>query len=70
MHAPEHCPPVHCPLAQATAGLHAPVASQVSTPLAEHWVDAGAHDPEHDPATQVWGAQGAGLPKWPVASHV
>jgi hypothetical protein len=62
---------VHCPLAHATAVLHVPVASQVSTPLPEHWVVEGTQPPVHAPATQLVPMHKERLlPKWPVASHV
>jgi hypothetical protein len=44
---------------------------QVWTPLsAEHWVALGVHEPEHEPFTQAWFAQGDALPQVPSAPQV
>jgi hypothetical protein len=47
-----------------------PPASQVWTPLPEHCLPPGLHEPEHTPLTQVELEQAAGVPHCPVMSHV
>ncbi len=66
---------LHAPASQAygvhaDAEAHWPVASQVSTPPAEHCVSFGAHTPEHAPFTHAWATQATGGPHWPDALHV
>ena len=47
-----------------------PVPSQVSTPLFEHTVVVGVHDPTHAPFTQAWSEQATVLLHWPSDPHV
>jgi hypothetical protein len=42
---PEHCVPVHAPLAQACAVPQVPFAPQVSRPLPMHWTAPGEQVP-------------------------
>jgi hypothetical protein len=44
-HTPAQAPDTHVVLTQATAEPYVPLAWQVSTPLPEHVVSFGAHDP-------------------------
>ncbi len=48
---------------------HAPVASQVWTPLFEHCVVFGVQAPEHAPETHACVVHGTGVPNIPSASH-
>ena len=62
--------PVQAPLEQARptqslAAPHLPVASQVWTPLLEHWVLPGVQTPVHAPLTQAWFVHAFGVPQLP-----
>jgi hypothetical protein len=61
-HTPVHTPEMHVFIAQAMGLPHAPVPSQVSTPLPEHCVWPEAHTPWHAPETHVWFPHEAGMP--------
>jgi hypothetical protein len=54
----------------ATAAPQFPLASQVCTPPAEHWVVPGTHCPWHAPPTHAEFTQATGDPYVPVPSHV
>ena len=54
----------------ALGELHAPLAVQVWTPLPEHCVWPGAHEPVQAPPTQVWFEQAAPEVQVPVELHV
>jgi hypothetical protein len=54
----------------AAAVPHMPVELHVCTPLPEHCVPPGVHDPEHAPFTHAWPVQRAGAPQLPVLSQV
>jgi hypothetical protein len=47
-----------------------PLAPHVCTPLPEHWVAPGVHEPEHAPLTQAELEQAAAVPHCPEASQV
>jgi hypothetical protein len=50
------------PVVHATAEPQAPLVLQVSTPLPEHVVWFGAHDPAQAPLTHVWFTHATAVP--------
>jgi hypothetical protein len=59
---------MHVEFEQVTGAPHVPPAPHVSTPLPEHWVAPGVHDPAQAPETHAEFAHATGLPQPPVAA--
>jgi hypothetical protein len=55
---------------QPDAAPHCPFAPQVCTPLPEHCVAPGVHEPEQAPPTHAWLLHAEAAPQAPVLSHV
>ena len=74
MHDPEHCDPVHAPLAHAWAAPQLPVGSQVWRPVPMHRTAPGSQLPWHaavpDVTTQALPVQTTEVPQLPLALHV
>jgi hypothetical protein len=56
--------------AQSFAVPQVPVASQVWTPLPEHFVSPGLQTPTHAPWTHAWAVQAFAAPHVPFVSQV
>src|SRR5258708_2811698 len=73
-HDPEHCVPVHAPLAQGCAVPQLPVALQICTPVPMHWTLPGVHEPWHtavpDVTTHAPRLHGVDAPHAPLWLHV
>jgi hypothetical protein len=55
----------------AAGAPHVPFEAHVSSPLPEHCVAPGVHEPAHAPATHAEFEHATAVPHWPVAgSHV
>jgi hypothetical protein len=65
-----HAPLTQAWLVQAAGALHTPLALHVSTPLFEHCVVPGVHDPVHAPPTQAWLVHPTGGLQAPLVLHV
>jgi hypothetical protein len=63
-------PLTHAEFEHAAAEPHVPLALHVSTPLPEHCVAPGVHDPVHAPLTHAWFVQALAFCQVPVALHV